>query len=86
MRDAGTMRDAETTRAPRRMVPAVKVWVRGSSGVGERLVADFVNQRLGEVPAGAATGADAERLGKLVDVLDTRGRRLANLAVLDGSA
>ena len=53
-------------------------------GVGERLVERFVDQCLGEVAAGTATGADAEHLGELVDILDTRGHGLANLAVLDG--
>ena len=55
-------------------------------GVRERLVEGFVDQRLGEVAARAAAGADAEHLGELVDILDTRGHRLANLAVLDGLA
>lgn len=55
-------------------------------GVGERVVEGFVDKQLGEVAARTAAGAHAEHLGELVDVLDTRGHRLANLAVLDGLA
>lgn len=55
-------------------------------GVGKRLVECFVDECLGKVAAGTATGTDSEGLGEFVDVLDTRGHRLANLAVLDGLA
>jgi len=59
-------------------------WSRDSGRVGQGVVPDaLVDEILREVAARAATGTYAEFLGELVNVVDTRGNRLANLGVPD---
>ena len=51
-----------------------------------RLARVFVDQRLRELPARAAAGADTEFFGELLDIVDAARHGLANFGVPDGLA